>query len=81
MTWTTRRDGSLDLAIVVGYELIALDNDALAIRIEYAENQEQLLGQTAPATKQLVLTRERATELGMDLTHGVAVSGDTKGKA
>ena len=44
MIWDRRRDGGHQLAIVRGFEISVAHNQALAVRIECAEVQEQLSG-------------------------------------
>lgn len=51
-----REDGDLKLAIVRGFEIAVADSEALAVRIEFAEVQEQLSGAMPPSSKQFVMT-------------------------
>ena len=53
MEWDRREDGDLQLAIVRGFEIAVADSEALAVRIEFAEVQEQLSGAMPQSSKQL----------------------------
>lgn len=64
MEWDRREDGDLQLAIVRGFEIAVADSEALAVRIEFAEVQEQLSGAMAPSSKQLAMTPAMAEALG-----------------
>ena len=64
MKWDTRDDGNPVLAVLTGYELNISAEDAVAVRLEFAEVQEQLEGETPPSVKQLVMNADAAEALG-----------------
>lgn len=71
MTWRTRPDGSLDLAILTSFELAATDG-ALAVRLDLARTAAQLQGQTAPDIEQIVLSPKVAAALIAELSEHLA---------
>lgn len=81
MEWDRREDGDLQLAIVRGFEIAVADSEALAVRIEFAEVQEQLSGTMAPSSKQLVMTPAMAEALGSMLLEQARMTRPPEGQA
>lgn len=81
MEWDRREDGDLQLAIVRGFEIAVAGSEALAVRIEYAEVQEQLSGAMAPSSKQLVMTPAMAEALGAMLLEQARMAKPPEGQA
>ncbi|KQS52589.1 hypothetical protein ASG17_15075 [Brevundimonas sp. Leaf363] len=79
MKWDTREDGDPTLAVLLGYELFVSDENAIAIRLEYAEVQEQLKGEAAPSAKQLIMKPEAAEALGQRLIEAARLSSSAAG--
>ena len=62
MTWRTRSDGSLDLAVVTGFQLATTDG-AIAVRLDLCRSQDQLTGRVDGDVEQVVMTPAVAAEL------------------
>lgn len=67
MNWRRRPDGSIDLAVLTGFDLATTD-DAVALRLTIARTQEQLKGEAESAVEQLVMSPAIATALLEALT-------------
>ncbi|RZJ42342.1 MAG: hypothetical protein EON87_14835 [Brevundimonas sp.] len=81
MKWDTREDGDPTLAVLMGYELFVSEEAAIALRVEFAEVQEQLKGAAAPSAKQLVMNPEAAEALGQRLIEAARLSRQPDGAA
>lgn len=57
------------------------DSEALAVRIEFAEVQEQMTGAMAPSSRQLVMTPAMAEALGAMLLEQARMSKPPEGQA
>lgn len=55
MTWRTRSDGSIDLAVITGFQLATADG-AIAVRLDLCRSQDQLAGRAAGDVEQVVMT-------------------------
>lgn len=51
MDWERREDGELKLVVLRDVEIAVAEGEALALRIEYAEVQEQLSGEMPLSAK------------------------------
>ena len=80
MEWERREDGELFLSVLQNFELATFTNEALAIRLEFADVQEQLHGEMALSHKQLIMT-PKAAALGKLLVEQAALAGPTEGEA
>lgn len=67
MDWERRDNGELTLVVLRGVEIAVAEGEALALRLEYAEVQEQLSGEMDLSAKQLVMTLDAAEALGRQL--------------
>ena len=81
MDWERREDGELKLVVLRHVEIAVAEGEALALRIEYAEVQEQLRGEMALSAKQLVMTLNAAEALGQQLLGQAQRARTAKGKA
>ena len=81
MDWERREDGELKLVVLRDVEIAVAEGEALALRVEYAEVQEQLSGEMALSSKQLVMTLEAAEALGRQLLEQVQMARATEGEA
>lgn len=81
MEWERREDGKLVLSVLQNFELATFTNEALAIRLEFADVQEQLRGEMALSHKQLIMTPKAAAALGKLLVEQAALAGPTEGEA
>lgn len=81
MDWERRADGELVLSVLQNFELATFTNEALAVRLEFADVQEQLRGDMALSHKQLILTPRAAAALGKLLTEQAALAGAIDGEA
>ncbi|RYG87042.1 MAG: hypothetical protein EON59_08515 [Alphaproteobacteria bacterium] len=81
MKWDTGEDGDPTLAVLMGYEFFVSDENAIAIRLEFAEVQEQLRGEAAPSAKQLVMKPEAAEALGQRLIEAARLGQNGAGEA
>jgi hypothetical protein len=81
MIWDTRDDGDPTLAVLLGYELFVSAENAIAIRLEFAEVQEQLTGGVPPSAKQLVMKPEAAEALGRRLIEAARLGRPADGEA
>ncbi|WP_426042858.1 hypothetical protein [Brevundimonas sp. TWP2-3-4b1] len=61
-TWRARPDGSIDLAVITGFQIAATDG-AIAVRLDLCRSQEQLAGRTEAEVEQVVITPAVAAEL------------------
>ena len=75
MTWRTRPDGSIDLAVLTGYALAVSDGD-LAVQLFIARTPEQLTGDRQPDVEQLVLPPKVATDFALALLEQLAPGDD-----
>lgn len=75
MEWERREDGELVLSVLQNFELATFTNEALAIRLEFADVQEQLRGEMALSHKQLIMTPKAAAALGKLLVEQAAFAG------
>lgn len=78
MRWITRPDGELKLSVLMGFELASASGDAVALRLEHAETQDQLKQHAPPATAQIVMKPDAAEALGMEL---IAAANRARGAA
>ena len=62
MTWRTRPNGSIDLAVLTGFQLATTDG-AIAVRLDLCRSQAQLAGQVGVDVEQVVMTPAVAAEL------------------
>ena len=62
-------------------EIAVAEGEALALRIEYAEVQEQLRGEMAPSAKQIVMTLDAAEALGRQLLEQAQMARVAEGEA
>ena len=62
MTWRKRSDGSIELAVVTGFQL-ATTEGAIAVRLELCRSQDQLTGRVAGDVEQVVMTPAVAAAL------------------
>lgn len=67
MTWQRRADGELKLSVLMGFELASAGGDAVAVRLDHAETQDQLNQHAPPTSAQLVMKPDAAEALGMEL--------------
>ena len=81
MEWERREDGELKLVVLRDMEIAVAEGEALALRIEYAEVQEQLRGEMAPSAKQIVMTLDAAEALGRQLIEQAQMARSAKGQA
>ena len=81
MDWERREDGELKLVVLRDMEIAVAEGEALALRIEYAEVQEQLRGEMAPSAKQLVMTLDAAEALGRQLLEQAQMARAAEGEA
>ena len=81
MEWERREDGELKLVVLRDMEIAVAEGEALALRIAYAEVQEQLRGELAPSAKQIVMTLDAAEELGRQLLEQAQMARTVKGEA
>ncbi|MBJ7509716.1 hypothetical protein [Brevundimonas sp.] len=81
MEWERRQDGELVLSILQNFELATFTNEALAVRLEFADVQEQLRGEMALSNKQLIMTPKAAAALGKLLVEQAALANPIKGEA
>ena len=81
MDWERRDDGELKLVVLRDMEIAVAEGEALALRIEYAEVQEQLRGEMALSAKQLVMTLDAAEALGRQLLEQAQMARVAEGKA
>lgn len=81
MDWERRDDGELKLVVLRDVEIAVAAGEALALRVVYAEVQEQLSGEMALSSKQLVMTLEAAEALGRQLLEQVQMARATEGEA
>ena len=81
MEWKRRQDGELVLSVLQNFELATFTNEALAIRLEFADVQEQLRGEMALSHKQLIMTPKAAAVLGKLLMEQAALAGPTESEA
>nr|WP_315051017.1 hypothetical protein [uncultured Brevundimonas sp.] len=81
MDWERREDGELKLVVLRDVEIAVAEGEALALRIEYAEVQEQLSGEMPLSAKQLVMTLDAAEALGRQLLEQAQMARATEGKA
>lgn len=79
MDWERRQDGELVLSVLQNFELATFTNAALAVRLEFADVQEQLRGEMALSHKQLIMTPRAAAALGKLLIEQAALAGPTEG--
>ena len=74
VTWRTRFHGSIDLAVLTGFQLATTDG-AIAVRLDLCRSQDQLTGLVAGEVEQVVMTPAVAAELiaalqdHLDATH------------
>lgn len=80
MDWERREDGELVLSVLQNFELATFTNEALAVRLEFADVQEQLRGEMALSHKQLIMTPKAAATLGKLLVEQAALAGDAAGE-
>ena len=81
MEWERREDGELRLVVLRDLEIAVAEGEALALRIEYAEVQEQLRGEMAPSAKQIVMTLDAAEALGRQLLEQAQMARAAEGEA
>ena len=81
MDWERREDGELKLVVLRDVEIAVAEGEALALRIEYAEVQEQLRGEVALSAKQLVMTLDAAEALGRQLLEQAQMARVGEGEA
>ena len=81
MDWERRDDGELKLVVLRDVEIAVAEGEALALRVEYAEVQEQLSGEMALSAKQLVMTLDAAEALGRQLLEQAQMARATGGEA
>ena len=81
MDWERREDGELKLVVLRDVESAVAEGEALALRVEYAEVQEQLSGDMSLSAKQLVMTLDAAEALGRQLLEQARMARATEGKA
>lgn len=62
MRWRTRPDGSIDLAVITGFQLATTDG-AIAVRFTLCRSQEQLAGTGEEEIEQVAMTPAIAAEL------------------
>ncbi len=62
MTWRTRPDGSIDLALITGFQIATTDG-AIAVRLDLCRSQDQLAGREKGDVEQVVMTPAVAAEL------------------
>ena len=67
MKWDYRDDGDLQLVVLQGFEIAVAEGEALALRVEFAEVQEQLRGDMGASAKQLLMSPTMAEALGLML--------------
>jgi hypothetical protein len=81
MTWDRRDDGELQLVVLKAFEMAVAEGEALALRVEFAEVQEQLRDQMAPSAKQLVMSLDVAETLGRQLVEQARMARAAEGQA
>ncbi len=81
MTWDRRDDGELQLVVLKGFEMAVAEGEALALRVEFAEVQEQLRDEMAPSAKQLVMSLDVAEALGHQLVEQARIARAAEGQA
>lgn len=81
MDWERRDDGELKLVVLRDVEIAVAEGEALALRVEYAEVQEQLSGDMPLSAKQLVMTLGAAEALGRQLLEQVQMARAAGGEA
>ena len=69
------------MVVLRDVEIAVAAGEALALRVVYAEVQEQLSGEMALSSKQLVMTLEAAEALGRQLLEQVQMARATEGEA
>jgi hypothetical protein len=62
MTWRTRPDGSIDLALITGFQIATTDG-AIAVRLDLCRSRDQLTGRAESDVEQVVMTPAVAAEL------------------
>ena len=81
MDWERREDGGLVFSVLQYFELAAFTNEALVIRLEFADVQKHLRAEMALSHKQLIMTPKAAAVLGKLLVERAALAGDVIGVA
>jgi hypothetical protein len=81
MSWDRRADGGLRLEVLKAFEMAVAEGEALALRVEFAEVQEQLRDQMAQSAKQLVMSLDVAETLGRQLVEQARLARGSAGEA
>ncbi|NBW08192.1 MAG: hypothetical protein EBR82_09215 [Caulobacteraceae bacterium] len=79
--WEHKPDGSVSLGVLVGYDLALSDDNAIAVRLAYAHNREQLLGEMVPFHTQIVMSAEAAEAFLKDMHDAVLTAKAAVGEA
>jgi len=80
LDWDRRANGDLTLTTLLGFEMAVAEGEALAVRVEFAEVQEQLRGEMSPSAKQIVMSLDTAEALGRQLIALAQVSRSPAGE-
>jgi len=81
MEWERRSDGDLKMAILRNAEMAVAPDQAVAMRLEYAEVQEQMTGAVPLTWIQLVMSPEDAEALAAEILQAALLARKTVGEA
>ena len=79
--WGRKPDGDLNLAVLRYTELAVAADQAVAVRMEYAEVQEQMTGSVPLTVLQLVMSPEDAEALAAEILQAALLARKTVGEA